>query len=141
MAYRERLEITRSKLRSAVSNGRSLLVGIDQRSAPARRYRDVADAIASDLGGHDALSEAQLHLVRSAAGLVVMRERLDAMALNDEKIDTSEYCRLTNSLRRLLATLGLKRVPRDVTDLHGYIEGKAKRVRIDADDDDAEDAA
>lgn len=70
-----------------------------------------------------------------------MRERLDAMALNDEKIDTSEYCRLTNSLRRVLTTLGLQRVPRDVTDLRGYIEGKAKRVRIDDDDDEAEDAA
>ena len=139
MAHRERFDISRSKLRSAISNGRSLLTGIDARSAPARRYRDVSDAIAQDLGGHNFLTQGQLHLIRSAAGLVVLREHLDAKVLSDERIDTTEYTRIVNSLRRVLTTLGLDRVPRDVTpDLKTYISRNAKRT--DTEDDEMEDA-
>lgn len=140
MAYRERLDISRSKLRSAISNGRSLLTGIDARSAPARRYRDVSDAIAQDLGGHNFLTQSQLHLIRSAAGLVVLREHLDAQVLSDERIDTTEYTRIVNSLRRVLTTLGLERMPRDVTpDLNSYIAKKARRVQPE--DDELEENA
>lgn len=132
MAYREKLVVAQSRLRSAVTNGRSLLTGIDQRSAPARRYKDVMDAVASDLGGIDHLSQAQLHLIRSVAGLVVLRESLDAKVLTGEKIDTTEYTRIVNSLRRLLATIGLERTPRDVTpDLRTYIERRTRRAAID----------
>ena len=35
--------------RSAVTNGRELLPGIDGRSQTARRYRDIAAALASEL--------------------------------------------------------------------------------------------
>lgn len=140
MAYREKMVVPQSRLRSAVTNGRSLVTGIDQRSAPARRYKDVMTAIASDLGGMDHLSQAQLHLVRSVAGLVVLRESLDAQVLSDEKIDTAEYVRIANSLRRLLATIGLERVSRDVTpDLKTYIERKSRHRAVD-DDDELEDA-
>jgi hypothetical protein len=109
---------------------------LDLRSAAARRYRDCVHAIAADLGGYDQLSEAQVQLVRSAAGLVVLRERLDAKALEDERIDVAEYCRISNSLRRVLSTIGLKRVPRDVTpDLQTYLASKrAKTIEAEVDD-------
>ena len=115
MGDRKRFEITPSKVRSAVANGSRLLDGLDARSAPARRYRDLQHAIAQDLGGPDALTEAQLQLIRSAAGLVVLREALDAKALNGEPIDTAQYTRIANTLRRVLSTIGLQRRPRDVT--------------------------
>lgn len=134
--HRAQFEIRETRARSAISNGSALLTGLDHRSASARRFRDVINSLASDLGGADALSEAQLQLVRSAAGLIVLRERLDLRALNDEAISVAEYARITNSLRRVLATLGLQRVPRDVTpDLQTYIAAKrAKTTDAEVDD-------
>lgn len=114
-ATRRRFEIGPAAVRSAIANGSRLLEGLDGRSAPARRYRDMIAALASDLGGRDNLTEAQFQLIRSAAGLVVLREALDAKALNGEAIDTGDYCRISNCLRRVLSTVGLDRVPRDVT--------------------------
>lgn len=137
MRDRNRFEIKDTKARSAIANGSRLLTDLDHRSAPARRYRDLISAIASDLGGYDSLSEAQIQLVRSAAGLVVLRERLDLKALHDEKVDTSEYCRISNSLRRVLSTIGLKRVSRDVTpDLRTYLRTRGGQT-IEAEDDAA----
>jgi hypothetical protein len=122
--HRKPLAVMSSTVRSAIANGSRLLDGLDARSAPARRYRDVQNDIASDLGND--LSAAQLHLVRSVSGLVVLREALDARVLNSEPIDTAQYCRLANTLRRCLATLGLQRVPRDVTpDLSSYLQAQA----------------
>ena len=44
-------------IRSALTNDPLLLRGVDGRSIVARRYRDVAIALADDLGGQDKLSE------------------------------------------------------------------------------------
>jgi hypothetical protein len=71
---RKRITVTRATVRSAIANGSRLLDSIDARSAPARRYRDLQDDIARDLG--DDLTTTQLQLVRSAAGLVCLREAL-----------------------------------------------------------------
>lgn len=52
------------------------------------------------------------------------------------------YQRAANSLRRILESLGLERRSKDITpDLHTYLEGKSRRVRIDRDDDDELEAA
>jgi hypothetical protein len=113
---RKRFAIMPSAVRSAIANGSKLLDNLDARSAPARRFRDVQNDIARDIsGGIDHLTEAQLQLVRTAAGLVVMRESFDTAALNGEEVSVSEYCRVSNSLRRVLATIGFNRVPRDIT--------------------------
>jgi hypothetical protein len=71
----------------------------------------------ADLG--DDLTEAELQLVRTAAGLVVMREHLDFQVLNGVPINTTQYTNIANSLKRVLLALqpGLKRVPKDVTSL------------------------
>jgi hypothetical protein len=90
------------------------LNGLDERSAPARRYRDLQHSFAHDLLGDTDPSEMQLQLIRSAAGLVVLREALDTRCLNGEKVDSGDYTRITNSLRRLLCSLGHKRKPREV---------------------------
>jgi hypothetical protein len=52
------------KSRSAVSNHRDLLPGLDGRSAAARRFRDLVLAFISDQGGLDGLSEVKLGLIR-----------------------------------------------------------------------------
>jgi len=114
-AGRRRFDIGPATVRSAIANGSRLLDGIDARSAPARRYRDITSAVASDLGGADQLTEVEQQLVRSFAGLVVLREHLDARALNGEGVSSAQYTRIVNSLRRLAATIGIERRARDVT--------------------------
>jgi hypothetical protein len=120
-----RLSIPRRTFRTSIANGSRVLEGVDGRGHIARRYAEVAGAVAADLGGDDRLTELQRHLVRSVAGMVILRENLDAKAVNGEKVNTSQYCRLANSTRRVAATLGLSRVARDVTpSLSDYIASK-----------------
>ena len=130
MAGRPRLTPTLTSVRSAITDGRALL-DVDGRSAWARRLRDLIAAHTSDLGGNDALSEAERVLVRRAAMLTLQLELMEFnWAKNSEgeagpkAIRTYQQC--TNTLRRTLEVLGLQRRPKDVTpSLRHYIEGKA----------------
>ena len=89
--------------------------------------------MAQDLGGPDHLTEAMLQLIRSAAGLIVLREELDSKAANGEQVSVVEYCRISNSLRRLLATIGLERRSKDVTP-HPLEYAKSRVIDVDVDE-------
>jgi hypothetical protein len=102
-----------ARVRTALGNGGEL-AGVDGRSLIARRYRELAALISRDASPNADLTEAQKQLIRSAAGLIVLRERLDVKAIKGEKIDCGEYCGITNTLRRVLVTIGLGRTPREV---------------------------
>jgi hypothetical protein len=115
---RQKPDLTLRKLRSAISNGSTLLIDVDHRSAWMRRLRDLnADAVA-DLGGEDALSSAERALVRRSAMLQLQLEMMEQRwAANNgqasaKALDT--YQRTTGALRRV-ETLGLQRRSRDVT--------------------------
>jgi hypothetical protein len=95
--------------RSRITNGKQLLVGIDGRSAEARRYKDLAMAYADDCGGAAGLTEAQRALVRTAAMLTIQSESQQAAMLRGEAIDDEQMTRVANSLSRTLHRLGLKR--------------------------------
>jgi hypothetical protein len=111
--------------RSRVTNGRALFaVGGDERSALARRFRDLVASHVSDLGGADALSENQRSLIRRAVTIEIQLEALEAGLSEGKEIDLDVYGRAAGHLRRVLETLGLKRVPRDITPLHDYIAKK-----------------
>jgi hypothetical protein len=112
--YRKGFGVSRAAQRSALSNGSRLLEHLDGRSAPARRFRDLQASIASDLGGADNCTELQIQLIRSAAGLTILREVLDVRTLNGEQVDTRRYCRIINTLGRIATSLGLSRVPREI---------------------------
>lgn len=115
--------------RSRVTNGKTLFVGGsgDARPAWARRLRDVWSLHLSDLGGPDAVSEAERSLSRRAAILTIELERLEAgfSKTDDPSPESLDlYQRMTNTLRRLLETLGIQRRPKDITPtLHSYLEG------------------
>ena len=79
--YAVRTPTARAKLTNGTRG--MVLPGIDQRSAIARRYRDVMCAIIADLGGESRLSEARLQLIRRFSALVVQAETMEA-ALVDE---------------------------------------------------------
>jgi ABC-type transporter Mla MlaB component len=99
---------------------------IDERGLWARRTRELVQNIAGDLGGMDALSEAQKQLVRRLAGLSVLCEQLEIELASGERLDAqalAAYLQTVNSARRLSSTLGLRRIPKDVTpSLEAYLE-------------------
>lgn len=104
--------------RSRISNGSSLLPGVDGRSTWVRRLRDLIALHLSDLGGDDAVSEAERSIVRRIATLTVELERMEGgFALAGEALpgQIDLYQRTANSLRRLLEAIGLERRARDVS--------------------------
>jgi hypothetical protein len=104
--------------RSRISNGSHILPGVDGRSTWARRLRDLIGLHLSDLGGDDAVSEAERSIVRRVSTLTVELERMElGFALAGEALpdQLDLYQRTANSLRRLLEAVGLQRRSRNVT--------------------------
>jgi hypothetical protein len=112
--------------RSRVGNGKTLLPMTDGRSVTARRFRDLFEDIAADLGGLDHLSEGQKQLIRRAAMLCAESERMEALAARGEaEFDIDLYGMICDRLGRLFGRLGLERKSKDITpDLHIYLAGK-----------------
>ena len=113
-------DISLSKVRAALSNGSTLLLrgDVDGRLAWSRRLRDLVADHCSDLSGEDSLSTAELVLVKRASMLTLQLEMLECKFGEQDGMATSEqlndYQRVTNTLRRTLESLGLKRRPKVV---------------------------
>jgi hypothetical protein len=116
---------TKSRIhRSKVSNGK-LLPLVDGRSALARRFRDLIEDVINDLGGRDALSEAERQIIRRACLISAESERMEAEWAAGKPFDLLASATASNSMRRLFETLGLQRRGRDVTpSLQGYLNTK-----------------
>src|ERR1700736_1246999 len=112
--------------RSRLSNGAKLLPMTDGRSATARRFKDLVEDIAADLGGKDHLSEGQRQLIRRAAMLSAESERMEVLAARGEaEFDIDLYGMICDRLGRLFGRLGLERKSKDITpDLRSYLAGK-----------------
>jgi hypothetical protein len=109
---------SKDALRSRITNGSTLLPGVDGRSAWVRRCKDVIAAHISDLGGIENCSAAEYSIVRRASTLTVELERLEVRFATAGEADANEldqYARVAANLRRLLEAVGLRRRPRDVT--------------------------
>jgi hypothetical protein len=102
--------------RSRVGNGKVLLAMTDGRSLTARRFQDLYEDIANDLGGLDILSEAQKQLIRRVATLSAESERQEAEWANGRPFDLTAYSTTANCMRRLFETLGISRVARPIND-------------------------
>jgi hypothetical protein len=119
--------------RSRITSGRSLLPhGVDMRGVWERRWTDVNLLLLNEQGGRDVCSEAEMAIIRRSATLIVALERLEAKFAEQEDGGTpnqlDQYQRLSNTLRRLLESVGLKRRPKDVTpQLSDYINSHATR--------------
>jgi hypothetical protein len=108
---------TRARGRSAISNGRRLLDGVDHRSAQARRFRDLVNAFAANFGGVAALTEGERVLVRQAAACALRAEQLQAALVKGDPVEPDELIRLANTSRRMLASIAARE--RTVTELDG----------------------
>jgi hypothetical protein len=106
--------------RSAITNGTTLLPGVDGRSPWVRRCKDLIEIHLIDLGGPDNASAAERSLIRRACVLTVELERLEQKFARDGQANADDldlYQRTAGNLRRLLEVVGLKRAlaPRDIT--------------------------
>jgi hypothetical protein len=109
--------------RTRVSNRHDILPDVDGRSLIARRYRDIANAMAVDQGGADRLSEAKLQLIRRFSAAAVLAERMEARLARGETIDIQEHALLCSTLTRLVQRIGVDRIPRDISpSLDQYLE-------------------
>jgi len=96
--------------RCAVSNGTRRQLFGDGRSAGARRYRDVLEALAAELGGMAALPESTRQIVRRAAQTCIECELLESRRAAGEEIDALAYSTAANANGRALARVqALKR--------------------------------
>lgn len=118
--------------RSRIANGTELLPGIDARSTWARYFRDVVESMEAHVGGASRQTEPERLLTRRVAALeaemIAMEARFATLRSKGEAPtagDLDLYSRLSNTQRRHLETLGIKRQPRDlVPDLRTYVQGQ-----------------
>ena len=116
----------KGRARSAVTNGTRLMPEVDGRTLWARRMRDLMNAHIADMGGDDAVSEAERSLARRAAAITTELERMESVfaqagAADPEALDL--YGRQAGTLKRILEGIGLRRRPKDVTpDLRSYLD-------------------
>jgi hypothetical protein len=76
---RARPDLTLRNVRSAISNGSALFLGdVDERGPWCRRLRDLIADQTRDLGGAEALSSAELALIRRSAMLQLQLEMMEA---------------------------------------------------------------
>jgi hypothetical protein len=95
--------------------------GIDSRTRPYRRYGTIKGAITSDLGGDEHITELQRQLISKFAAMAMQLEDMEAAAVAGEEIDLDLFGRISGHCRRIAESLGLKRVPKDVTPLAEYL--------------------
>ena len=75
--------------------------------------RSLVRALAQDLASD--LSTAQRMLVMRVALLEALCTHTEAAILLGQEVSLGDYLQMANTQRRLLQTLGLKRVPKDIT--------------------------
>jgi hypothetical protein len=114
--------------RSRVTTGRAVFANADGRGPWGRRFRDLLHLHCDDLGGLSSLSECQLSLVRRMSALEIELERMEGELAEGRPVDWDAYGRLSGHLRRIVETLGLRRVKRGVIpDIHAYVSAKARQ--------------
>lgn len=116
MAQRKHPANLKVYARSRVSNGAVMSRAVDQRTLWARRFRDLLALHLGDLA--DTGSEAEKAIIRRACTLIVELERMEegfALAGKAELNELEVYQRASNSMNRLLQSVGLKRRARDVS--------------------------
>src|SRR5262249_3926185 len=100
--------------KSRLTNTPVLLANVDGRTTVARRYRDIATAIAVDQGGADRLSETRLQLIRRFSAAACLAEQLESRLARGEEIDIQEHSLLVSTMVRVAQRIGLDRRARNI---------------------------
>src|SRR6266705_1787579 len=115
-AARTKRGLRSARTQSIVTNGKRLHVVATGNTPWARRFRDVFDQIAADMG--DELSEAQRQIIRRCSLIAIACEKVECEAAIGKMLDVTtldSYGRNASRLGRELQRLGLRRQPRDIT--------------------------
>jgi hypothetical protein len=113
-------------MRSGNGRGKVRLLtrqNLDGRTAAAKQFSAIAEAICEDLGGSDRLSTVQKHLVEAFAGAALCVHTLNAKLLLGQQVDVTEVSQAVSAMVRIASKLGCDRVPRDVTTLGDILKG------------------
>ena len=102
------------KRRRRGTEGLRSLADLDQRTRAAKLAQGLIANIESDLGGSERLTTGQRELVKRAALAGALAEDVEVRWLQGEAIEVAAYSMLLNTQRRLLATVGLNRIPKDI---------------------------
>jgi hypothetical protein len=119
-----------------VSNGSAVHQNVDERSAGARRFRDLVSAFSADLG--DDLSEADMAMVRTAAALTLKSEQMQAALAAGQDVDSDALIRLAGTTRRSLSAISAKVSdrPGNTMTLADYMAAKQAAQQADDSDED-----
>ena len=101
----------RSRKRRAHRRARRTLTGItlplsDGRTRASKRFKQLVESFERELGG--GLSEVEQSLVRQAANLVQVSERIQADVVAGVQIDADAMVRVSSEARRILGMLRAK---------------------------------
>jgi hypothetical protein len=94
------------KSRSAVTNRSRQHQNADERSAGARRFRDLIAAYTAEVGAD--LSESELALVRQAAALTMRAEQMQQAIVRGEVVDDDLLVRISGTAKRLLGAIAVR---------------------------------
>jgi hypothetical protein len=124
--------------RSAITNGSRAHQNSDERSAGARRFRDLVAAFSVDVG--DDLSEADMAMIRTAAALTLKSEQLQADLAAGKDVDSDALIRLASTSRRALAAVSAAAIDRKPTTmtLQDHLARRAAELASDDDHDGEE---
>src|SRR5262249_81067 len=100
--------------KSRLTNAPVLLANVDGRTTVARRYRDIATAIATDQGGADRLSETRLQLIRRFSAAACLAEQLESRLARGEEIGIQENSLLGSTMGRVAQGIGIDRRARNI---------------------------
>lgn len=111
----------------AVGKARLLtLSDLDGRTKARKDADAFLNAVISDLGGEKHVPAGKRALAEHAAIMNAMAIHEGARFLSGEPVSIADYTTLTNALRRLLETVGLERVAKDITpNLRQYAASKS----------------
>jgi hypothetical protein len=125
---------TSKRSRSAITNRSRAHLAADERTAGARRFRDLVAAFSADLG--DDLSEADMAMVRTAAGLTLKSELLQADLAAGKDVDAETLIKLAGTSRRALASISAAAIDRkpNTLNLADHLARRAAELQSDEDE-------
>ena len=109
----------------------------DGRTIASRRFRQLVEEFEKELGGDGELSEVDRSLVRQAANLVQLNERISADVAAGAQVDADALVRVSSEMRRVLSVIrakATKRKPDAPSALEDYLAAKAAQADEDVED-------
>lgn len=111
--------------RSAVTNGKRLVLGAPRSGQHARRFRDLVELYSAEVGV--TLSTSDTAMVRLAAALTVRAEMMQTELSNGVAVDADDMIRISSEARRVVDALKTRaaRKPAATPSLQDYLANRA----------------